>query len=187
MSARRWIPRRRCRSIPTRFSRLYRSSASKRSATCMMRRCGSLMTRKTGRNIRTRSSRAMPIYEWQCGEGHVFEMLTPAGASKRGQPCPNCGARSERVISTFAIHGGPPVATASERAAARDVDVTKLKLPNFARLCGMDDYSATRLAAQKVGRGAEFDDKMAARKERHSAVREAPITTASGRGPKHSH
>ena len=29
----------------------------------------------------------MPIYEWQCAEGHVFEMLAPAGASKRGQRC----------------------------------------------------------------------------------------------------
>jgi putative FmdB family regulatory protein len=129
----------------------------------------------------------MPIYEWQCGEGHVFEMLAPTGASKRGQRCPGCGAKSERVISTFAIHGGAPIAIASERAAARDVDVTKLKLPNVARLCGMDDYSATRLAAHKVGRGAEFDDKMAARKEGQTARGQAPKKTAAGHKPKHSH
>jgi hypothetical protein len=51
----------------------------------------------------------------------------------------------------------------------------------------MDDYSATRLAAHKVGRGAEFDDKMAARMEQQAALREAPTKTAAGRRPKHSH
>ena len=69
----------------------------------------------------------MPIYEWQCGEGHVFEMLVAAGASKRGQRCPVCGAKSKPVISTFAIHGGAPISTAFERAAARDTDVTRLE------------------------------------------------------------
>ena len=129
----------------------------------------------------------MPIYEWQCAEGHVFEMLAPAGASKRGQRCSGCGAKSKRVISTFTIHGGAPISTAFERAAARDTDVTKLKLPNFARLCGMDDYSATRLAAHKVGRGAEFDDKMAARQELRGVLGEPPKKTGTGRRSKHSH
>jgi putative FmdB family regulatory protein len=129
----------------------------------------------------------MPIYEWQCREGHVFEMLAPAVASKRGQRCPSCGAKSKRVISTFAIHDGAPISTAFERAAARDTDVTKLKLPNFARLCGMDDYSATRLAAHKVGRGAEFDDKIAARRKRQAA-RGLPLkNSAASHKPKHSH
>ena len=129
----------------------------------------------------------MPIYEWQCGEGHVFEMLVPAGAAKRRQRCPGCGAKSKRVISTFAIHGGAPISTAFERAAARDTDVTRLKLPNFARLCGMDDYSATRLAAHKVGRGAEFDDKMAARQERQAARGLPSKNPLRAHKPKHSH
>ena len=129
----------------------------------------------------------MPIYEWQCGEGHFFEVLASANAANKRPRCPSCGAKSERVISTFAIHGGAPIATASERAAARDVDVTGLKLPNFARLCGMDDYSATRLAAHKAGRGAEFDDKMAGRKERQAA-RDQPLKKmAVAHKPKHSH
>jgi hypothetical protein len=89
------------------------------------------------------------------------------------------------VISTFAIHGGAPIATASERAAAREVDVTSLKLPNAARLCGMDDYSATRLAAHKLGRGAEFDDKTAARTERQTARGAAPGKKATAHQPKH--
>jgi len=129
----------------------------------------------------------MPIYEWQCGEGHIFEMLARADEAKRRQPCPACGAKSERVISTFAIHGGAPIETASERAAARDVDVTSLKLPNAARLCGMDDYSATRLAAHKLGRGNEFDDKMSKRQEPEAARREAPKKKAVAHNHKHSH
>jgi putative FmdB family regulatory protein len=129
----------------------------------------------------------VPIYEWQCGEGHVFEVLVAADASKRVQRCPGCGAKSKRVNSTFAIRGGAPISTAFERAAARDTDVTKLKLPNFARLCGMDDYSATRLAAHKVGRGAEFDDKMAASRKRQAARGLPSKNSAASRKPKHSH
>jgi putative FmdB family regulatory protein len=128
----------------------------------------------------------MPIYEWQCGDGHFFEVLASASAANKRRRCPSCGGKSERVISTFAIHGGAPIATASERAAARDVDVTNLKLPNFARLCGMDDYSATRLAAHKVGRGSEFEDKMAVRKEGQAIRGQPPKKTAAIKS-KHSH
>jgi putative FmdB family regulatory protein len=129
----------------------------------------------------------MPIYEWQCAGGHFFEVLASADDANKRSRCPNCGTKSRRIISTFAIHGGAPIQTASERAAAREVDVTNLKLPNFARLCAMDDYSATRLAAHKVGRGSEFDDKMAARKERQVASGKPPKKTAAGGKPKHTH
>jgi putative FmdB family regulatory protein len=129
----------------------------------------------------------MPIYEWQCGGGHFFEVLASLSDANKRLRCPDCGAKSQRVISTFAIHGGAPIATASERAADRDVDVTKMKLPNFARLCGMDDYSASRFAAHKVGRGSEFDDKMAARKERQAARGQPPKKARATGKPKHSH
>jgi hypothetical protein len=36
------------------------------------------------------------------------------------------------------------------------------KPPSYARFCGMDDYSATRMSAYKTGRGAHFDDYHAA-------------------------
>jgi hypothetical protein len=36
------------------------------------------------------------------------------------------------------------------------------KAPSYARFCGMDDYSATRMSAYKTGRGAQFDDYHAA-------------------------
>ena len=128
----------------------------------------------------------MPIYEWQCSTGHIFEKLARADSANKREACPSCGAKSERLVSTFAIQAGMPIQTASERAAARDIDVTKVKLPNVARLCGMDDYSATRLAAHKLGRGAEFDDKMVARKERQAARGEAP-KKAAARQTKHTH
>lgn len=38
-------------------------------------------------------------------------------------------------------------------------------MPDFARLCWMDDRSAERFAAYKLGRGAEYDDKAAAGEE----------------------
>ena len=38
-------------------------------------------------------------------------------------------------------------------------------VPDFARLCWMDDRSAERFAAYKLGRGAEYDDKSAARED----------------------
>ena len=127
----------------------------------------------------------MPIYEWQCLQGHRFEVLSAMKSVGRARRCPQCSARSSRVISAVAIHGGAQIATASERAANRDIDVTSLKIPTFARPCGMDDYSATRLAAHKVGRGAEFDDKMAKRKERETS-RGEPVAKAP-RKPKHTH
>src|SRR5580698_11600018 len=129
----------------------------------------------------------MPIYDWQCGDGHFFELLAAASEVNKRRRCPSCGAKSQRVISTFAIHGGAPIPTASERAAAREVDVTSLKLPNFARLCAMDDYSATRLAAHKVGRGTEFDDKMAARKEVKVARSDPAQKTTAPHRHQHSH
>jgi putative FmdB family regulatory protein len=128
----------------------------------------------------------MPIYEWQCEGGHSFEQLASSSVIRTRPRCPDCGAKSQRVISAVAIHSGAPLLTASERAADRAVDVTQMKLPNAMRLCGMDDYSASRLAAHKLGRGNEFDDKIAARKERQAARGEAPKKSGA-RKSKHSH
>jgi putative FmdB family regulatory protein len=111
----------------------------------------------------------MPIYEWQCSRGHGFELIAAISERDAIRQCPRCGAKSARVVSSFAIHRGATVATSSERAAARDVDVTQLKVPSFARPCGMDDFSAARLAAYKSGRGNEFDDQTVARKEREAS------------------
>ena len=127
----------------------------------------------------------MPIYEWRCGGGHLFEVFAGTGASKSVLRCPQCGTKSTRVVSTFAIHRGAGGAYTPEKTAGGDADVTRLKLPSFARLCGMDDYSATRLAAYKAGRGAEFDDKTAAREERLASLGN-PRKASSPRKPKPS-
>src|SRR5215472_6494708 len=64
-------------------------------------------------------------------------------------------------------------------------DVTSLRLPPAARLCWMDDRSAARLAAYKAGRGAEYDDTVAARKE--LALRHGDCESSEPATPAHSH
>jgi len=98
----------------------------------------------------------MPIYEWRCDCGYEFQEVTSWREAKRGRPCPRCGSLAARIPSTFAIGGA---------GATREIKVQKpeiLKVPGYARFCGMDDYSATRMSAYKSGRGAQFDDYHAA-------------------------
>jgi hypothetical protein len=77
--------------------------------------------------------------------------------------------------------------SASQKQSIAGDDVTKLKLPNYARMCGMDDYSATRLAAHKLGRGAEFEDKMAARAQEKVSRGEPAVKPKPPGKAKHSH
>jgi hypothetical protein len=65
--------------------------------------------------------------------------------------------------------------TASERASAAAVDVTKLDVPSFARPCAMDNFSASRFAAHKLGRGAEFEDKIGARELKQASQVEPAV------------
>jgi putative FmdB family regulatory protein len=108
----------------------------------------------------------MPLYEYFC-EGCLtsFEALIALSASQSTHACPACGACAHRILSAanFSRQGRtPPVPQA--RIGGKP-DVTSLRLPPAARLCWMDDQSAARLAAYKAGRGAEYDDTVAARKE----------------------
>jgi len=50
----------------------------------------------------------MPIYEYRCREcAATFEALRSMGDNGRGLTCPECGAtRPEKLLSTFAAHGG---------------------------------------------------------------------------------
>ena len=110
----------------------------------------------------------MPLYEYFCGGCRSsFEALIPISASAQAtQECPNCGGDSSRILSAanFAVgRRGPPLPQG--RIRDRRADVTSLTLPPAARLCWMDDRSAARLAAYKAGRGAEYEDVVAARKE----------------------
>src|SRR5207237_3253819 len=130
----------------------------------------------------------MPLYEYFCDAcASSFEALVPFSASAQDvHPCPACGERARRILSSVnfmterrtarlqAPHGrnGPP-------------DVTTLTLPPAARLCWMDNQSAARLAAYKVGRGAEYDDTIAARNELVS--RNVESEGAEPVQPVHSH
>ena len=110
----------------------------------------------------------MPLYEYLCSSClKSFEALVPLSASQPGvQTCPTCGEPSRRILSAvnFALaRQAPPLG--QSRIRDNSPDVTRLRLPPAARLCWMDDRSAARLAAYKAGRGAEYDDTVAARKE----------------------
>ena len=111
----------------------------------------------------------MPLYEWRCERCELtFEVLAPLSASRmKSHRCPDCGRQARRIISAVSFSVGAESETAPERDASGSgrSDVTKLRLPPSARLCWMDDRSAARLAAYKHGRGAEYDDTMAARDE----------------------
>jgi putative FmdB family regulatory protein len=124
----------------------------------------------------------MPIYECRCEACRItFEILAPVSAANRKRPCPRCARPAPRVISSFAIgathadnHRAPvdPATPAREPAADAHHHHTphgrprRPVVPDFARLCWMDDRSAERFAAYKIGRGAEYDDKSAAAAER---------------------
>jgi putative FmdB family regulatory protein len=111
----------------------------------------------------------MPLYECCCEPCRLtFEVLAQSSASRmRTRPCPECGRPARRIISavSFSVDRGrkrPDVA----RIGPSRPDVTSLKVPPSARLCWMDEKSAARFAAYKHGRGAEYDDTVAAREER---------------------
>ncbi len=108
----------------------------------------------------------MPLYEWRCGVCDLtFEALVVASTSKRSRPCPLCRRSSARVMSAARFHSGKTTPPIDARPTGAKSDVTKLKVPSPARICWMDDRSASRLAAYKHGRGAEYDDTMATREE----------------------
>jgi putative FmdB family regulatory protein len=128
----------------------------------------------------------MPIYECSCDAcGVTFEILARVSKANRKRPCPRCARPARRVISAFAIGSargdadGAAVNSArpspadpkhshaghAHHANAQPERRNRPKVPDFARLCWMDDRSAERFAAYKLGRGAEYDDKSAARED----------------------
>jgi len=71
------------------------------------------------------------------------------------------------------------------RAPAGRPDVTQLPVPAVARPCWMDDRAAARFAAYKHGRGAEYDDTVAARAEtrkKYGTKEKEPPARAHGHG-----
>ena len=128
----------------------------------------------------------MPLYEYFCDDcGVGFEALILRSASEHdSQVCPGCGGASRRILSSvnFSTRQQPHL---QSRSRDGKPDVTSLTLPPPARLCWMDDRSAARLAAYKAGRGAEYDDTVAARNElaRQHGKSESDEVARSG----HSH
>jgi len=110
----------------------------------------------------------MPIYECHCERCDLtFEALAPLSTRMKARPCPGCGRSSRRVISAASLTRSAVIRSGAsgESADLSRGDVTKLTLPPQARLCWMDDRSASRLAAYQRGRGAEYDDTVASREE----------------------
>ena len=125
----------------------------------------------------------MPIYECSCQPCRItFEILAPVSEANRKHPCPRCERPSRRVPSSFAIgavgvradretaeaaHGMPGNAPVGHHHAGHGNPRRRGQpaVPNPARLCWMDDRSAERFAAYKLGRGTEYDDKSAAKVE----------------------
>jgi len=123
----------------------------------------------------------MPIYECSCEAcGITFEILAPVSEANRKRPCPECSRPARRVVSAFAIGAARAVAENASASPGTPSQVHqghahqghshhgragRPTVPDFARLCWMDDRSAERFAAYKLGRGAEYDDKSAASEE----------------------
>jgi putative FmdB family regulatory protein len=131
----------------------------------------------------------MPLYEYFCGAcGMSFEALIAVSAPPHGShACPECGEDSRRILSPVNFTREAANVVPQPRSVDGNPDVTSLKLPPAARLCWMDNQSAARLAAYKAGRGAEYDDTIAARKELASQRRDAesgkPASPADSRSP----
>jgi len=110
----------------------------------------------------------MPLYEYFCESCQVSVevLVTPSTSEHLVYECADCGEASRRILSAvnFARDGRERIVPQSLSRDGKP-DVTSLTLPPAARLCWMDDRSAARLAAYKAGRGAEYDDTIAARKE----------------------
>jgi putative FmdB family regulatory protein len=125
----------------------------------------------------------MPLYEWHCRVCDLtFEALVAASVSKRRRACPLCRRLSGRVMSAALFHSGKTAPPLDARPAGAKSDVTELKVPSAARICWMDDRSASRLVAYKRGRGAEYDDTMATREEvkKKYGVKGKPSSHAHG-------
>jgi putative FmdB family regulatory protein len=110
----------------------------------------------------------MPLYEYFCRACEsTFEALIMLSASRESAcACPACGNSADRILS--AVNFGTARRENTRPQACNrngEPDVTSLKLPPPARLCWMDDQAAARVAAYKTGRGAEYDDTVAVRKE----------------------
>ncbi len=132
----------------------------------------------------------MPLYEYECVPcGLTFEALAPL--TRMRHECPECERPARRIMSAPVLGGNAREERDPFDARARS-EIPPI--PPMARLCGMDDRSAERLAWHKAGRGAEYDERSAASAERKKSrgdggAKKKPATRASATPlrRKHSH
>ena len=138
----------------------------------------------------------MPIYECHCMRCDLtFEVLAGVGAANRRHACPGCGKLSPRIASTFAIvSGGPGVRSANGQNDSSNTPARRprkvplcLQNPHIPLLCHMDEPSARRWVAHFNGRGAEYDDKTAARDELRKKRGLPPPAAPEPPGHLHAH
>jgi len=137
----------------------------------------------------------MPLYECECQRCDlIFEVLASLSESGlKSFPCPECGKKARRIPSAAVLgragNAGADSVSDSTPANPSRSDVTKLRVPPPAQICWMDGPSNARYAAYLNGRGAEYDDTMAARAElkKKRGEPEKPVTKKKPHGHDHDH
>ena len=85
----------------------------------------------------------MPLYEYKCKKGHLFDKMVPMVDYQKTQDCEVCGAESKKLISVPVVYGtvkyhDKMLADASEASnrrmmSAKDVDAAE-KAGEFYRI-----------------------------------------------------
>ncbi len=131
----------------------------------------------------------MPLYECQCERCEfTFEVLAPISeAATKSHPCPECGRQARRIISWVSFgRGGKSTPEQPSISEPSRNDVTQLKVPAPMQICWMDKPSSARYAAHMHGRGAEYDETVAARTDRRKQRGETTDKPATA-SHQHSH
>jgi putative FmdB family regulatory protein len=135
----------------------------------------------------------MPLYEYHCPSCRLtFEALEPLRGARRPGTCPRCRRRAPRVSSTFSLAAHAAQSDGKPRGGTAAVKATPerplcLRYPEVPLLCHMDPKSAERFVAKVQGRGAEYDDRVAAREELRKKRGDPPPAEAAPSTPAHSH
>ena len=111
---------------------------------------------------------------------------------RRKKPCPDCGRKAPRIVSSFAIShsvsGEPYDPVTASRQNSRDPRPLCMQHSQIPLSCHMDEYSVKRFAAHTAGKGNEFDDSVARAKEvRKQHGLKQPTYAPATHGHDHDH
>jgi putative FmdB family regulatory protein len=99
----------------------------------------------------------MPIYEYKCANGHVFDVIQKM-SDERLNECQECGAPAERVLHPVAIH--------FKGSGFHNTDYGKKKAPaNGSSTEGSKDSSESKSGESKSSDSSSNDSKAAAKAE----------------------